>query len=460
MASKHEVAGEAPWVLRVAQVWGDTLLHEELLDPPRSVTVGTSAGALFPLAEDSAAEPSLTLLQYAGDEGYRLVFSEHMGGYVWLKGHRVRVEELAKERDVFLLGREDRALVSIGPVAFHIQFTKRPSKLARVWGFRDGVTVTATLLSFLFHSSLIGLLMFTHAEMRDPYQSELSPIARFLLVPPPEDIPVEPPKPTGGAGTETPDPGLKTKEDTGGKKAEKPEGKVGKKDSKEKDTELEGPTDQAIAASVRRKGVLGAIAGGGANNAIARALDIPSLSNLAGGMGAARTKIGLGSGGMGLRGDGAGGGGDGPGDLFGAGSISAGGIGAGKGGKGRGAGGAGAPGKGRGETQIAMTPGSAKSTGSCSRDNIQTVVMSHAAAVRYCYEVEVQRRPSLKGKVELMWKVDGQGAVSTSRVNSSSLGSPQVEGCILRQLKRWRFAKPAAGECTVYFPFIFGVKGG
>jgi hypothetical protein len=34
-----------------------------------------------------------------------------------------------------------------------------------------------------------------------------------------------------------------------------------------------------------------------------------------------------------------------------------------------------------------------------------------------------------------------------------------VEGCIVRQIRKWRFPQPDGGEVSVMYPFIFGVGG-
>jgi TonB family protein len=87
------------------------------------------------------------------------------------------------------------------------------------------------------------------------------------------------------------------------------------------------------------------------------------------------------------------------------------------------------------------------------------VVRANQAALRYCYESEVQRQRSLKGKVIIQWRVDRAGAVPSARVSSSTLNNSGVEGCIVRQIKKWHFPKPDGGEVSVMYPFIFGVGG-
>jgi len=90
---------------------------------------------------------------------------------------------------------------------------------------------------------------------------------------------------------------------------------------------------------------------------------------------------------------------------------------------------------------------------------VQRVVQRNRAAILFCYETAVQRRPDLRGRVAVSWRIRGDGGTGDVRVRSSSLGSARVEGCITRQIRRWRFDPPARGSVEVHYPFIFGVSG-
>ena len=59
----------------------------------------------------------------------------------------------------------------------------------------------------------------------------------------------------------------------------------------------------------------------------------------------------------------------------------------------------------------------------------------------------------------VQWRVDKNGGVPTARVASSTLNDPRVEGCIVRQVRKWRFPQPDGGEVAVMYPFIFGIGG-
>jgi TonB family protein len=270
-----------------------------------------------------------------------------------------------------------------------------------------------------------------------------------MATPPPEEPPPAPSKKADEAGP-------KKKDDGGGKRSQKEEGKFGRKDTQKKEHEIEGPQREAIVTKVRGMGLLGALAGG---DSLKGALDSDNVGALLSGLGSARTDLGAGAGGKGLRGVGSGGGGDGPGSLMGGGSLGTG-MGSGRGGAGGAGGkGLGSGGGGRGEAKVAVTPGTPTVSGYLSAEQINRVVRANQAALRYCYEAEVQRQRGLRGKVVVQWRVDRAGGVPMARVASSTLSNAAVEGCLVRQVRKWRFPKPDGGEVSVMYPFIFGVGG-
>jgi hypothetical protein len=469
MANTHSHGALGTHRLRVAMVWNGTVQAEELLLDAAPVRVGSAKGCLFPLPDEIVVPPSrspvqapaaLLLLEPSGSGsagGYRLHVSPEMAGEVWIGGERRSVQSLAALSPVEL-SPTDFGVVSVGSVSFFFQQVRAPGRLPRPFFTLDGpATASIGLAAFLATAFLLFLFLIVKKEMPEPDPFEMSTdlVARFMVTPPPESILEEMKK---ESGTNTKDPGKRDR-DEGGKKAAKDEGRVGKQDAKQEDTEIAGERTEAVAARVRNMGLLGALAGGGQKNAIADALDVPDVSDVLGGLGSAQTIMGRGAGGAGLRGTGAGGGGDGQGSLFGAGAVGTG-IGAGSGsGLGKGSGGIGAKGRERKERAISVTTGTPKVNGYLSPEQINRVVRANQAQIRYCYENEVQRQPSLKGRVEVQWRINLQGAVITAKVASSTLRNAKVEGCMVRQVRNWKFPKPDGGEVVVTYPFIFGVQG-
>ena len=62
-------------------------------------------------------------------------------------------------------------------------------------------------------------------------------------------------------------------------------------------------------------------------------------------------------------------------------------------------------------------------------------------------------------KVIVFWQINAPGDVATSRVKSSTIASPDVEDCLVRQVQKWTFPKADNGQVTkVFYPFIFSAR--
>jgi hypothetical protein len=440
--------------LRLALLWNDEVVQEQEQAEQRPVVLGTGAGALFPLPDGAVGGGNVTVLEPHG-AGYQVRPVPGAGGAVWLSGHRRDMGDLTRTGTAVPLGPTDHGVITFGPVALFFQVVGAQRPMPRqFWGWSASLIASMGLSAFVALSCLV-LAFWEHRArpVEDPLELRTDLVARFQVTPPPEEL-----QPSPESGTEMDDPGLRAREETGGKRHEGPEGRVGRRDAPQEDTEIAGEVRDAVAAKVRNMGLLGALSGGGEGNAIAEALDVPRVSDLLGGMGAQQTVVGRGSGGAGLRGTGSGGGGDGPGSLFGAGDVGTG-LGAGKGGTGPGKGGAGAPGRERKEVKVSVSQGRPKVSGFLSPEQIMRVVRAQQAAIQYCYQNELQKQPNLKGKVTVYWRIGLSGQVETTRIASSSLRNARVEGCMVRQIRRWKFPKPDGGSVDVNFPFLFGISG-
>jgi TonB family protein len=436
--------------LRVALVWNGTVQQETTLDTPRPITAG-GKGALLPLPVEG--DGSLTLLAPSG-HGYKLQLSESVGGAVWRGGAREDVAALRTQGPSLDLGPDDYGVLTIGTAAIffqHVRAAKKP-------GFSlvmDGTYVASQALSAFIAAAFLYMMSLARAESDELEALELPTdlISRFMVTPPPEDLIEE-----QHGGTDTEDPGIQDRDEAGGAQAPEEEGRVGREDAEQEQTEMQGEVNGGGGAAERvaDMGLLHALH---SDSPLAALADGPSVSDILGGLGSSRTVFGRGSGGTGLRGTGSGGGGTGPGTLFGGGGVGTG-VGAGSGsGGGRGSGGPGARGRPHGEVAVRMQTETPHVSGYLSPEQIMRVVRQNQAAVRYCYESQLQRQPNLRGRIEIGWRINREGRVTTSRVARSTMGNPSVEGCIVRQVRNWRFDAPDGGEVDVVFPFIFGAGG-
>ena len=257
----------------------------------------------------------------------------------------------------------------------------------------------------------------------------------------------EPPPPE-----EKPQEKRRVREQDASKRAAGKEGKIGNPDSKiEKTVIPRGPRDE-IVKKVSHTGLLGMLKRSDQSQALKTLLsDTPdaTMTTAMAGLKGARLAIGRGSGGSSTRGEGPGGGGKGGGQLLGVGELAVGG--GGHGSRNTGSGG----GRVAKELKVSVSTGTPSSDGGLSREQILKVVISHKAAIDFCYEKELQRFPHLSGKVTVAWKVDLEGRVISARIDASTLGNAGAESCMVRQVKNWQFPKPNGVVAVVTFPFFF-----
>ena len=155
-------------------------------------------------------------------------------------------------------------------------------------------------------------------------------------------------------------------------------------------------------------------------------------------------------GGLGTRGTGAGGGGN----ALGIGGLGTKGSGHGRGGYGE------VDLGGRGKEETVFVPGRTTVVGGLSRDVINRVIQKHYNEIKYCYEKELTRDPSLYGKVAVLFMIEGTGRVGDALVQQTTIGSQPVESCIVDHVRRWIFPQPrGGGTVQVTYPYVFKASG-
>jgi TonB family protein len=90
-----------------------------------------------------------------------------------------------------------------------------------------------------------------------------------------------------------------------------------------------------------------------------------------------------------------------------------------------------------------------------SNASLLAVVRRYAPGIQFCYDNELKRNPSLRGKIVVSLVVAASGEVLEAAIVADSLGAPAMRECVLAQLRAWKF--PAIPEGTVAFntPFVF-----
>jgi pSer/pThr/pTyr-binding forkhead associated (FHA) protein len=236
-----------------------------------------------------------------------------------------------------------------------------------------------------------------------------------------------------------------------GAKAKKEEGKVGKKDAKmdkAKGDKVQMQKQQLDKEIAENAGVLGALRDDSQLDSVlgSTGLNADMMNGIGGLIGAKGTQIG--SGGLGARGSGLGGGGTAEG-LGGLGTK-----GRGSGGSGYGSGGGNFGSKGEGG--IGTVGGDPIILGALDKSLIDAVIKRNMSQIRYCYQRELTKNPSLGGKITVKFVIAKDGTVSSATTKTSTMNNPTVESCINSRFMRFQFPEPKGGGIVIVsYPFIF-----
>lgn len=95
------------------------------------------------------------------------------------------------------------------------------------------------------------------------------------------------------------------------------------------------------------------------------------------------------------------------------------------------------------------------------KEMVAKTMQRHYKAITYCYQKEVNKDKTLKGKVVVMFKIQIDGSVSDISFDKdkTTLKSKAVQECVAGKLKVIKFPERKKGEPQpVTFPFKFEAK--
>lgn len=426
--------------LRIAVLWNDSLTSEQLIDSRKPAFVGSDRknDLMVPDAGGLGERYELFTPTAGGFSVNLAGLTDSLTGRLRLNGQETTVEEARRTSGGQLtVGGTDWGVLDFGDFAIFFQGSKGPEALG-TGGFMSTMNrsiLGAILFAVVMHLGfLIAAFLFWSD---DPVFAELDLSDRFMKV-----IVEEPPEIEEEEEEENID------EDVG-KKAGGEEGKFGEEDKIEKSKVPK--RDGELVDKVKDVGIHKALGSdllgrGPLQNVFGDKTGFDSKLNAAMAGAGDNLVVGAGAGGMGLRGTGGGGGGQGFGRIHGMGRIDTGG---GRGTRAR------LGGKKRRKKKARVRRGKGNIMGFCKEKDILRVVGGRQRGIQYCYEKELARNPELNGKVTMGWRIGLDGKVAKVVVQSSTLGNKSVEGCMKRQIQRWRFPKPEGGMCQIRFPFVF-----
>lgn len=431
----------APAVLEIVQLWEGTVLEVRHLAPDgRPLSAGGAAGADFFAPDEDTPDGVQPLFSHDGD-----AFVAHVRG-AW-EGF---VQDAEGARQELEAGPAGAVPVEVPEGATlwidtgHVVFAARhvpPGRRAPVQ-LRDRVDYPFLGITGVvgFAAAMLGIVIMTAPPPVETHAMDAVPdrIAMVLQVPPPAPLPVQQSKPD-----------VSNQEQ--GAKAKRKEGRAGERKSKMKETRgsrtamnrLERDREAANAA-----GLLGAMQDEGVAALMGDGALQSGMFDAIGSKYAGARGDRMGTRGLGDRGDGLGGGGE----VAGIGGTGTRGIAGGDGRYGEEGGNVGAKKSGA----VRNLTGEILSLGSLDASLIDEVVKRHASAIRYCYQRELTKDPSLAGKVVVKFTIGGDGRVSRAGIKRSSLGSGAAESCITRRFHTMQFPEPKGnGIVIVSYPFMF-----
>lgn len=455
-------------MLQVALVWQGKILSYRLCGPRQKVTVGPSPRATLvaPPMSISGDETRFALLVPEKPLGcYRLRLTAAITGELTLKGEKRRMAEVwaaaalapsaapgdAGVREVeFRPGDKARLAFTDAPeLRLEIRYVDPPPRIPRPRLSRTEpfFARTAALTAMVLGIFVAAVLVFAPDE--EPARLVMTAERAAKLLPP--IPPLLAPRASSKPEEE------KKKEEAGQvKKAKDDKGRLGRNDAPVKDTVIPKGEKDILRDKVSKVGLLGLIGkerpqGSGLAKLFAQERD---LEQAVAGMQGARLVAGRGSGGLATTGAATGGGGTGLGHLYGAGEVDTG----GRAGRGRGRGGPSLASRKEREVKLDIAAGNVDEGGGLTREQVARVVRAHANAIKFCYEKELQRKPTLGGKIEAYWVIVPDGSVEKSKIAVTTMDDGAVEGCIARQVKQWVFPKSDGRTVVQSYPFLF--KGG
>ena len=432
-----------PYSLRIALVFGDTVLEERTVDASSRVTIGHDPRCTFVLP--TAAAPPRAAGRLVLVHKRKLVLADDLGGRLHLEGRPRDIDELraAGQSDV-TLAAEDWGVLHlrhapwVRVVVQHVRAERAPS-LPR--DLSAGPLLASILLAAVAFGALLTIAFLSYDPDRP--KLELDDIderfARAMFNTPPEEIP-PPDEEADAEEAEEEKPAAKARKRAGG-----PEGRFGMKDRTSESRIIpRGPNT----GNVGNVGVVKEL------NALSQTdtmADLLSVGDQIGGLPNGEIVVGGGNYGMSTKGGGAGGGGEGEGEIMGTSDVDVGGAGVES--RKKKVKGTSAP----KEKSVEVKTGAASVRGQLSPELINREVRRHKAQIKFCYQKQLTRFPNLSGKVTLAWVIAMDGSVTKAKVKSSSLGNKDTESCMVRALQSWKFPKPEGGVVSVdAYPFIFG----
>lgn len=429
--------------LRIALIQGSKITEDRTFKRRTPITVGQDAKntLVVPVSNLPAA---FTLFEVVNNQ-YALVFKAGMDGKVNVNGTEVSLQQarekgLAKARgDVLVLPLTDgsKGRVALGEVSVLFQFVTPPPEPKRE---ELPPTVKGSFFSQIdqFFFLILAASVTVHFSGASYIACQPLPEEKELSL---EELPDRFAKAMMPVEVKKPEPKKEDKKGDEPKKEEKKEDKVADSEKKEKPA-TSNEKRAELQAKVAKSGLLKIIgAAGSGEGAFADVLgssngvgDVASALSGAGGVNMATADALAG----GPKGSGTGAAADiGSLGTSGAGKVNL---------------------EEKGPAAIRGKVADAApevESADIDRNKLNAFLRGRIRAIQGCYEKELKRNPSLKGKVVVRFSITTGGRAAEIEIEQDTLGNDAVSSCIKTVIRGWVFPFKPDSDVSVAYPFVF-----
>lgn len=96
--------------------------------------------------------------------------------------------------------------------------------------------------------------------------------------------------------------------------------------------------------------------------------------------------------------------------------------------------------------------------GNLSKDAIARKINQYMGNVQNCYEEQLKTKPKLAGKIVVLFVVEPDGNVSSSKTQETTMKDEPTEVCINRIFQKMKFPPTNGGIVEVAYPLVFSLK--
>ena len=101
--------------------------------------------------------------------------------------------------------------------------------------------------------------------------------------------------------------------------------------------------------------------------------------------------------------------------------------------------------KGAGSRKIKTYGAGADVTGQLDKKIIQKIIRRHMPEIKWCYQQGLQKNQRLEGKIVVSFTISPIGKVITTKVKATTMHNAEVESCVTKKVRRWKFPEPRGG---------------